>query len=264
MSLSMFDLTGRVAVLTGAAGHLGRAIAEALGEAGALVYLVGRTEETLEAVRDRLRKAGHGAEAAAFDVTDADQTGKFLERLGRQRGCIDVLVNNAYTPLAGDIETATAANFMQSYAVTVAAAFTLVQRGRTLLEAAAARTGSASVINVASMYGSVSPDPSIYGSASPNPPFYGPAKAGLIQLTRYLACHLAPSIRVNAISPGPFPKPEVARSSPSFIQALEAKTPLRRIGQPEDLKGAIVFLASDASRYVTGINLPVDGGWTAW
>jgi NAD(P)-dependent dehydrogenase (short-subunit alcohol dehydrogenase family) len=116
------------------------------------------------------------------------------------------------------------------------------------------------------MYGHVSPDPRLYGESGLNSaPWYGAAKGGLIQLTRYLACHLAPErIRVNAISPGPFPRTEISAGKSDFIQRLEQKVPMGRIGMPEEIAGPLLFLASDASSYVTGINLPVDGGWTAW
>jgi NAD(P)-dependent dehydrogenase (short-subunit alcohol dehydrogenase family) len=112
----------------------------------------------------------------------------------------------------------------------------------------------------------VSPDPAIYGdSGKNNPPFYGAAKAGLIQLTRYLAVHLAKrGVRVNSVSPGPFPPPSIATVSPEFHAELCRKTPMGRIGAAEELAGPVLFLLSDASTYVTGIDLPVDGGWTAW
>jgi NAD(P)-dependent dehydrogenase (short-subunit alcohol dehydrogenase family) len=116
------------------------------------------------------------------------------------------------------------------------------------------------------MYGMVSPDPRIYGnSGQNNPPFYGAAKGALLQLTRYAACHLAShKIRVNAISPGPFPAGNLQESNPAFYKELCNKNPMNRIGHPDELAGAILFLASDAASFVTGINLPVDGGWTAW
>ena len=115
------------------------------------------------------------------------------------------------------------------------------------------------------MYGTVSPDPSIYGdSGYDNPPNYGAGKAAIIQFTRYMACHLAKDgIRVNSVSPGPFPSPEVQENK-QFITNLEKKTPLGRIGQPYEIKGIVVFLASAASSYVTGQDIHVDGGWTSW
>jgi NAD(P)-dependent dehydrogenase (short-subunit alcohol dehydrogenase family) len=265
MAPANFSLDGRVALVTGAAGHLGQAMAEALAEAGARVLLNGRTQGNLEALRDRLRRAGAKADVITADITNEAATGEAMRSVASAYGRLDVLVNNAYAATPGNLATATSADFARSYDIAVTAAFHLVQQGRDLLAAAGRDTGSASVINVASMYATVSPDPGIYGAVPPNPPFYGPAKAGLLQLTRYLACHLAAArIRVNAISPGPFPAPKVAEANPDFMRSLEGKVPLGRIGQPEDLKGAIIFLASDASRYVTGINLPVDGGWTAW
>ncbi len=116
------------------------------------------------------------------------------------------------------------------------------------------------------MYGSVSPDPSIYGTSGANsPPYYGPAKAALIQLTRYAACHLANQrIRVNCISPGPFPSEKYLEHDAQFRARLQAKNPMHRTGKPAELQGPLLFLASDASSYVTGIDLAVDGGWTAW
>jgi gluconate 5-dehydrogenase len=121
------------------------------------------------------------------------------------------------------------------------------------------------IINISSMYGIVSPDPRIYGdSGYNNPPDYGAGKAGIIQFTKYAACHLAAKgIRVNAVSPGPFPGAEVQKNE-AFITNLKNKVPLGRIGQPADLKGVVVFLASDASSYITGQNIIVDGGWTVW
>jgi NAD(P)-dependent dehydrogenase (short-subunit alcohol dehydrogenase family) len=98
-----------------------------------------------------------------------------------------------------------------------------------------------------------------------NPPFYGAAKAALVQFTRYAAVQLAPErIRVNAISPGCFPPAKIVAEQPSFIQRLQRHIPMRRIGSPGELVGPLLFLASDASSYVTGVNLAVDGGWTAW
>jgi gluconate 5-dehydrogenase len=111
----------------------------------------------------------------------------------------------------------------------------------------------------------VSPDPSIYGdSGFDNPPNYGAGKAAIIQFTRFAACHLGKKgIRVNAIAPGPFPNEKVQQNT-QFIENLKRKNPLGRIGYPDDIKGAVVFFASDASSFITGAVLPVDGGWTAW
>ena len=122
-----------------------------------------------------------------------------------------------------------------------------------------------SIINIASMYGVVSPNPEIYGtSGQNNPPFYGAAKAGIIQLTKYLACHyVKDGVRANCISPGPFPNLDT-KMNKDFIENLSRKTPMNRVGQPAELQGIAVLLASDASSYINGQNIGVDGGWTVW
>ncbi len=258
------SLEGRIALLTGAAGHLGRAMAEALAAAGAHVVLAGRREVPLRDLESHLRGRGLHASTLVMDVTDAASTAAGLKAIRATRGKLHVLVNNAYAGSGGAVEDATDESFLAAYEVAVVGAFRLVRDGLPLLRAGFKDAGDASVLNIASMYGTVSPDPVVYGDISPNPPSYGAAKGALLQLTRYLAVWLAPdSIRVNAISPGPFPAPEVVQQAPAFIAALRRKVPLGRMGEPADLAGAVVFLASPASAFVTGINLPIDGGWTA-
>jgi NAD(P)-dependent dehydrogenase (short-subunit alcohol dehydrogenase family) len=189
-----------------------------------------------------------------------------VEQIKREHGRLDVVVNNASAGRTGKLEEMTTDDFEQLYRVNVIGSFHIIRAALPLLRESAKLTGGASVVNVASMYGSVSPDPSIYGSSGANsPPSYGAAKAGLIQFTRYAACHLAGDrIRVNSISPGPFPAEEYLDKDPEFRGRLEAKSPMRRTGDATELQGPLLFLASDASSYVTGIDLPVDGGWTAW
>ncbi len=265
--LSKFRLDGRVAFLSGAAGHLGRPMATALASAGAHIVLNGRNQDALDVLAGELKSAGLNASVACFDVTDGDAVRRHIGLIGEQHGRLDVLINNASAGNAGSIESATASDFEQLYRVNVVAAFELLQAATPLLkEAGSCNPGGASVINIASMYGSVSPDPSIYGtSGANNPPYYGAAKAALIQFTRYAACHLAGQrIRVNSISPGPFPSAQVLERDPEFHGKLKAKNPMQRTGAPEELQGPLLFLASDASSYVTGVDLAVDGGWTAW
>lgn len=262
----LFRLDGRTALVTGAAGYLGNSISRILAEAGAHVILNGRSNKVAK-LADEFNSRGLKASPAIFDVTDPKAVAAAIKRIETEHGRLDVLVNNAYSGRTATIETATGEDFSSAYEIAVTAAFRLVQKAKPLLEkAAAANPGGASVINIASMYGTVSPDPLIYGeSGMNNPPFYGAAKGGLIQLTRYLACHLAGSkIRVNSISPGPFPPQEIARKNPVFFEELCRKNPLGRIGEPDELRGPVLLLASDAGSYITGINLPVDGGWTAW
>ena len=235
-------------------------MARGLAQAGAKVYLLGRRREALEELQRILAADGLDAVAEPFDVTDPQAGEAFFQRLATDEGRLDVLVNNAY-----GVDPAAADPFTAAFDVTVASAHRIAHQARALLRAAGGRTQGASVINIASMYGMVSPDLRIYTDSPPNPAFYGPAKAGLLQLTRYLAAEFAPdNIRVNAISPGPFPAPASQARFPELMARLKDKVPLGRIGKPEELIGAVTFLASDASSYVTGANLPVDGGWTAW
>lgn len=262
----LFRLDNLVAFVTGAAGHLGRGIACGLAEAGAHVILAGRNKEKLKELHDELSTQGLKASFVAVDVREEISVRQAFTYVAEAHGRLHVLVNNAYEGAGGTMETSSIESFAKSYEVAVIGAFQCITFAMPLLRAAVCERGHASVINVASMYGVVSPDLRIYDSpGESNPPFYGAAKAGLIQLTRYAACEYAKEgIRVNAISPGPFPKPAIRAQHPRFWQQLCLKTPLGRTGEPEEIKGAVIFLASDASTFVTGINLVVDGGWTAW
>jgi NAD(P)-dependent dehydrogenase (short-subunit alcohol dehydrogenase family) len=266
-AVSKFRLNGRVAFLSGATGHLGTRMAWALCDAGAHVVLNSRSRDKLEALADDLVRCGRKASVACFDVTNADAMRECIATIGERHGRLDILVHNAGSGQPGTIDSARTEDFDQLYRVNVVAAFQLLQTSLSLLQTSAReRAGGASVINIASMYGMLSPDPSIYGMSGVNsPPYYGAAKAGLIQFTRYAACHLAQDrIRVNCISPGAFPAPQYLSQYPGFHERLKAKSPMRRTGEADELQGPLLFLASDASSYVTGINLVVDGGWTAW
>ena len=200
-------------------------------------------------------------------MTDRLSVEKLAEEIGSEQGRLDVLVSNAYAGCPGRLEASLAEDFRAAYEVSVVAAFGLIQMTRPLLATAAkSNSGGSSVILVSSMYGVVSPDPRIYGSSGlDSPPYYGPAKAALAQLGRHLACHLAPErIRVNVVRPGAFPPAGIKDRAPDFHQKLCQKSPLGRIGLPHELQGALALLASDAGSYITGAEIAVDGGWTAW
>ena len=263
---TLFRLDGKVCLITGGAGHLGAAMSTALAEAGGHVCILGRTQGTLAKLANSLTDRGLQAEAIASDVTMAEDIKSLVADLRKRHGRLDVLINNAYAGRPGVMSNSRAADYVNAIEIAVAAAAELVNAAHGLLRKAVQDTGDASVINISSMYGMVSPDPRVYGqSGMNNPPHYGAAKAALLQYTRYAAVHLAPEgIRVNAISPGAFPPDAAQQREPAFAAALTQKVPLGRLGKPEDLGGAVVFLASSASRFVTGANLPVDGGWTAW
>lgn len=258
----LFRLDGRTAFVSGAAGHLGEAMSFALARAGAHVLLNGRTASRLEALRERILAEGGRASVAAFDVMDRKRAAEVFGALPR----LDVLINNAITGLPKTDEASAADAFRVALDSGVAVAYEHVMLALPPLEAAAATTGQASVINITSVYSHVSPSFSVYGdSGLDSAPQYSAAKGGLLQLTRYLACRLAPKrIRVNSLSPGIFPWNSVEQDFPDFVQRVSERTPLGRTGRAEEIGGPAVFLASDASSYMTGADLRIDGGWTAW
>ena len=260
----VFSLKGKTALVTGASGHLGFAMSRLLAEAGAHVLVNSRSVERGEILAKQLLDLGCSAEPAIFDVKDQVAINRFFA--GRPSAPLDVLVNNAYGGGGGTLALASAERYIQGYDVTIVAAHNLIKAALSSLRLAVVQRGDASVIHMASMYALVSPDQRVYDSPSGvNPPFYGAAKAALLQMTRYAACEFgSEGIRVNAISPGPFPSDEVQKSNPAFVRRLAQKVPLARIGRPDEVAGPVLFLASSASSFVNGANIVVDGGWTCW
>ncbi|MFB3825823.1 MAG: SDR family oxidoreductase [Bryobacteraceae bacterium] len=257
----LFDLRERVAIVTGGAGKLGGQMCDALAEAGARVVVASRDLEKCRRKAESLP----GGSAVQVDVTGEASVRRMAEMVLAQSGRIDILVNNAYSGAAARFEQMSAAEFESAARGALTSTFLCSQAVAPAMRAA----GRGAIVNIASIYGMVSPDHRIYGrSGIDNPCNYGPAKAGVIQFTRWLATYLAPDgVRVNAITPGGFYNPafhERPDYEDVFVANYRHKTPLGRMGGESDLKGAVVFLASDASRYVTGQNLVVDGGWTAW
>ncbi len=258
---TLFRLDGRTAFVSGAAGHLGRAMAIALAQAGAHVILNGRTESRLEALCGEMAAAGLAASVAAFDVMDRPASNAFFGALKR----LDVLVNNAFTGLPNKNDPDPSAAFRIGLDSGITVAYEHTFAALAALEAAAAAVGHASVINITSIYGHVSPTFAIY----PNPamraaPYYSAAKGGLLQLTRYMACELADKrIRVNSLSPGIFPWENIPIDYPDFVRRAAENTPMGRTGLAQEIGGPAVFLASDAASYMTGADLRIDGGWVA-
>ena len=256
-----FSLEGRVALITGASGYLGEAMSEALAEAGAMVYLGGRDIARLEALEKRFISAGYRVKALAFDLRDEGKIEDAVHEAGEEAGRLDVLVHNAHRPRSGANHASERADFIEGIELSVVSAHRLLHAALPYLRQARARGGSPSVIHIASMYGIVSPNPLNYDAPElQNPSFYGASKAALLQFTRHAAVHLAKeSIRVNALSPGAFPRPEAPKA---LVDRLSSQIPLGRVGSPDELKSAILFLASPSSSYLTGANLVVDGGYT--
>lgn len=256
----LFDLSGKVALVTGGAGWLGTAMSEALAEAGARVAVASRNVDHCQALVDRLPGEGHLA--LALDVQSEVSIRSVIDEIAARCGRFDMLVNNAYNGRAPDIDDATADDFQVSFMGGLTSYFVAAQQAARHMR----NTGGGAIVNIASMYGMVASYPDAYtGFPVNSPPTYHALKGGVIHLTRHLAVYWAKdNIRVNAISPGPFPPPRVADALPEFVDRLKTKCPTGRLGQPEEIKGAVVYLASPAASYVTGHNLVIDGGWTVW
>jgi gluconate 5-dehydrogenase len=254
----LFSLSDKVILITGGYGYLGRAVALGLAEHGARVFVLGRDSE-------KFRQAFAGSASIEFedcDVSQGPSVDTALASVARTAGRIDVLINNAFFCRGSDPESMSDEDWAYSLDGTLGT----VHRGIRAVVPYLKKQGGGKIINVSSMYGMVSPSFPIY-EAFPkqlNPSHYGAAKAAVIQLTRYFAALLGPHrINVNCVTPGAFPN-ERTQENGAFVDQLKAKIPLHRIGRPDDLKGAFVFLSAGASDYVTGHNLVVDGGWTAW
>jgi len=268
---SEFDLGGRVAVVTGALGLLGREHCFALAEAGACVVAADMDAARCASFADELAsKTGVKTLGVGTDITSENAVESLAERTLRAFDRVDILVNNAaiddkFTSGAAEdsrFENYGLERFRRSLEVNVLGTFLCAQRiGRRM-----AQKGSGSIINIASTYGVVAPQQALYRRADGTQAFFkGPAyptsKGAVLQFTRFLAAYWGSAgVRVNALSPG-----GVAQDpDPHFRSEYAARTPLARMAQASDYRGALVFLASDASSYMTGANLVVDGGWTAW
>jgi len=254
----LFDLAGRVALVTGAAGDgYGRQIAEALAEAGARVVI---TSRRLAKARERARQLtarGLDVCALALDLTRERSIGVAVTHVLKTHGRLDILFNNAAHNHLEPLENVAVKDWNRVLAVNLTGTMLLSRAVAPLLR----RGGRGVIVNVSSIYGLVAPDPRLYGRSGLNSPLvYGATKSALVQMTRHLAVEWAPTIRVNCLSAGGLRRGQ----PPSFLRAYISRTPLGRMAGPDDLKGAAVFLASDASAWMTGQNLVVDGGWTAW
>jgi NAD(P)-dependent dehydrogenase (short-subunit alcohol dehydrogenase family) len=260
----LFDLRGRVALITGATGWLGSAMSRALAEAGATVIATSREAAKAQAFADTLPKP-HGQPhlGLAFAPDQSDAIVPFVSDVAQRKGPITILINNGYGGSAPSIDTATAADFNAAYHSGVTTYFLLAREVARHLRT---QQLPGSIINMGSTYGVVGSYPDVFDGLPVNsPPNYHALKGAVVHLTRHLAVYWAhDNIRVNTISPGPFPADKTQARLPAFIARVNEKVPLGRIGRPEELKGLVVLLASDAGSYITGQNFLVDGGWTAW
>ena len=270
----LFDLTDRVALITGGAGMLGRKHAEAIAEMGGTAVLLDLDAEACRAAADEVGEATGGRTwSVAADITDAGQVGGAVQEVLDRFGRVDVLVNNAALTVKGGggafddyfapFEEYPEALFDRAMRVNLTGALLVTQAvGRAMVE-----RGRGVIVNIASDVAVISPDHRIYegmtygGKPFNTPVAYSMSKAALLAFTRYLATYWATKgIRVNALSPaGVFDG-----HAPSFVERLADRIPMHRMAHRDEYKGAIIYLCSDASSFMTGANLIVDGGRTAW
>ena len=271
MAEGRFSLDGKVALVTGGAGILGRRFCRGLADQGAAVAIVDIDGKGAERLASEIaRETGKKTLAVACDLRDPKQVAAMVDKVVKLFGRIDVLHNNA----AGKSEDPDAffATF-EDYSLEQWRAIMALDLDTMFLVAQAvgrhmvARGGGGSVVQTASIYGVVAPDPRIYagslyqGRAINTPAVYAVAKAGVIGLTRYLAAYWAPQgIRVNALTPGGVESGQ----NDTFRKLYAARVPLGRMGEADEMVGALVWLASDASSYVTGQNIVIDGGLSVW
>jgi NAD(P)-dependent dehydrogenase (short-subunit alcohol dehydrogenase family) len=250
-----FRLDEKTVIVTGASSGLGARFARVVGAAGARVVVAARRRARLEALVDDLRSNGAEAVAVECDVTVASDVDRLITAALEATGRLDVLVNAAGIAPAEDEEIESPDLFRQVMEVNATGLYTCTRAAATVM----LEQGAGAIVNVASISGLVAGD-------GPDTPSYAASKGAVVNLTRELAVRWAPlGVRVNALAPGWFPSEmtEETLSSEAGRQFVEQRTPLGRPGRPGELDGALLFLASEASSYVTGHTLVVDGGWTA-
>ncbi|AKB18834.1 SDR family oxidoreductase [Methanosarcina sp. WWM596] len=258
----MFDLSGKVILVTGGSGYLGKIMCEALAEFGATLVISSRSfGKTEEVAKDLFEKFGNQNHPLELDTSDFGNIKKNIDYIVQRFGKIDVLINNAYYGAGKELLSMDDNEWNKG----IDGSINSVYRCTKAVLPYMLENNYGKIINIASMYGMVSPDVSIYeGNNYYNPANYGAGKAAVIQFTRYIAGVYGKfGITSNSVSPGPFPNLDVQKNK-KFIEMLENKVPLKRIGSPDDLKGVIVLLSSNASNYINGENIVVDGGWTIW
>lgn len=257
---NLFSLNGRSVWILGGAGYLGSAVVTLLGEMGARVLcidLADRAKAFLVA-----HELGENVVPISLDATDLDAVSSFVTKEIMENGCPDGFVNLTFASTSKAFEELTTDEFDEANHGGITAVFHI---SRLIGQAMAARS-QGSIVLCASMYGLIAPYPSVYKKPmNKNPIEYGVGKAAIRHMAKYMAVHWAEQqVRCNVIAPGPFPNPAVQSQHPDFIERLEARVPMKRIGQPREIAGTVAFLLSDAATYITGQTIVVDGGWTCW
>ena len=255
-----FDLKERSIWVFGGAGYLGAAVISQLAQMQARVLCVDLADRAADMIKTSSLQAQ--VSAASLNAADTAAVESFVQEQIAIHGVPHGLVVMTYASTAKRFEDLTTEDFDMANHGNLTATFALARAvGQHMAE-----QGRGSMVLFSSMYGSVSPDPAVYEAPmTPNPIEYGVGKAGIQQMARYLAVHWGhQGVRCNSISPGPFPNPTIQFQQPEFVERLAQKVPLGRVGQAPEIAGAVTFLLTDASSFITGQNLAVDGGWTAW
>ena len=255
--MNIFSLKDKIALVTGGYGHLGKAITVALRDAGATVIVLARNEDKFN---EAFSQIGRNIFFQEFDISCTKSITSGYEAVVKKYGKIDIVVNNAVYVQGKATGSINDTDWQSSVDGCLNSVYRCLREVIPHLK----KNEISKIINVSSMYGTVAPDFNIYSGFEQytNHPAYGAAKAGVNQLTKYFASSLAQhNILVNTVSPGAFPSESVQKSR-GFIDNLSKKSLLGRIGKPDDLKGVFVFLSSEASNFITGQNITVDGGWT--
>lgn len=260
----LFNLTSKVAIVTGGAGYFGVPICEALAEAGAIVILASRNEDKCEAAAATLRDKGLNAVGMKLDLGDEHSIRQFVDRVTDRFGRIDTLVNNAVSRDGyKDLEDLTKSDWDGAQAVNSTGLMLITQAVVRVMR----RQGSGNIINIGSIQGVQGPHFPVYGNTGMTSPVnYTYDKWAIVGFTKWLATFYGKyNIRANCISPGGYgPGVEHDFGDNEFVENYKRMTPLGRFAGDEDIKGPVVFLAADAAAYVTGHNLIVDGGWNSW
>jgi len=255
--MNLFDLHGKVIIVTGGYGHIGNTICRGLYDHGAIIYVFGKSE-------DKFKSQFYDETATIYfkscDISNTLNIQQSLLEVFEQHQRINVFINNAFYLRGQNPLCISDEDWQYSIDGTLNSVYRCIREVVPYF----LKNSGGKIINISSMYGLISPDFKIYDNHPDflNPPQYGAAKAGVIQLTKYFAQYLGHyNIQVNAISPGPFPN-ESVQLDQEFVQELANRTSLKRIGKTDELVGSAIFLSSAASNFITGHNLVVDGGWT--
>ena len=258
--IPIFHLQNKLIWVFGGAGYLGQATVIVLRNAGAKVICIDMENKAVTFVQSSDLK--DAVIPATLDVRDGKAIQQFVLEQIKQHGVPDGMVNLTFGSTSKAMEELSEKEFDDVNHTSLTSTFLLAREVGSRM----AKEGRGSLVFFSSMYGSVSPDPDLYELPMvKNPIEYGVGKAGIIQMTRYLAVHWGKqNVRCNSISPGPFPNQNVQKKYPDFVKRLAKKSPMGRIGMPKEVAAVVAFLLSEASSYITGQNLYVDGGWTIW